>query len=548
MTLLAIQNLSIILAGNQPRTLVNNILLNIAAGETLALVGESGSGKSLTALAVMRLLGKHFNCAGNIRFAENELMTSSEKHMQSLRGNDISMIFQEPMTALNPLHTIGKQIGEVISIHNKFPSPIGGGSGRGHDGTQPSQAPLPTSPLRGEERVCELLTQVGLAHFIDRLDAYPHQLSGGERQRVMIAMAIANTPKLLIADEPTTAVDVHVQQTILDLLQRLKVDLNMSMLFITHDLPLVRRMADKIAVMKQGKIVEQGLVAEVFENPKHPYTQLLLGSAPKGSAIPCPTNAETLLKAENLTVKFPIKRGVFARTVGYNTAVEDVSFDIKRGETLGIVGESGSGKTTLALALLRMQRFEGTTVYMGKSLADSSRNDLLTLRKNMQLVFQDPFSSLNPRMTIRQIIGEGLTVHEPNTGDHEARIRTILEKVGLSADMADRYPHEFSGGQRQRISIARALVLEPKLVILDEPTSALDLTVQSQIIDLLKKFQQEQGLSYIFISHDLRVIRAISHRILVLKQGHAIESVPTETLFTAPQHEYSKRLIEAATA
>lgn len=556
MTLLTVNHLNITLAGREPRALVKDVSLAIQPGETLALVGESGSGKSLTALAIMRLLGKQFNLSGEILFDKLCILKRSEpggepalsnascmgqeastEAMERLRGNDISMIFQEPMTALNPLHTIGKQIDESLSCGAQGAST--GSLALGKDPVQPPTA---------SHRIRTLLDQVGLSHFKDRLDAFPHQLSGGERQRVMIAMAIANTPKLLIADEPTTAVDVHVQQTILDLLNQLKRDLKMSMLFITHDLPLVKRMADKVAVMKQGEIVEQGKVADVFSNPKHAYTKALLESAPKGRAISCPQDAATLMTAENLTVKFPIKRGVFARVVGYNTAVEEVSFEIKKGETIGIVGESGSGKTTLAFALLRMQRFEGKAVYMGKALDTLNRSDLLKLRKNMQMVFQDPFSSLNPRMTVGQIIGEGLKVHEPQTTNHESRIRVILEKVGLAADMAERYPHEFSGGQRQRISIARALVLEPKLVILDEPTSALDLTVQSQIIDLLKKFQQEQGLSYIFISHDLRVIRAISHRVLVLKSGRIVESADTETLFSRPQHEYSQRLIEAAMA
>jgi microcin C transport system ATP-binding protein len=523
MTLLNIQNLCITLTGDDKRTLVDDISFSINRGETLALVGESGSGKSLTALAIMRLLGAYFTTSGSIQLENIALDGATETTMQSIRGHDIGMIFQEPMTALNPLHTIGKQIGEAINLHT-----------------------APRSPDQILQHVKDLLTQVGLAHFADRMDAYPHQLSGGERQRVMIAMAIANKPKLLIADEPTTAVDVHVQQTILDLLNRLKQELGMSMLFITHDLPLVKRMADQVAVMKQGKIVEIGKVADVFSAPAHPYTKSLLESAPKGSALPLPENAETRLEVEQLSVQFPIKQGIFARTTGHHTVVRDVNFSLKAGETIGIVGESGSGKTTLAMALLKMQPFSGGAVFLGHDLSFSQGDALRALRKHMQLVFQDPYSSLNPRMTVGQIIGEGLTVHEPHAPHLQARIHQILEKVGLSADMSERYPHEFSGGQRQRISIARAMILEPKLVILDEPTSALDLTVQSQIIDVLKAFQQEQGLSYLFISHDLRVIRAISHRIIVLKQGTIVETAETQELFSNPTHEYSKRLIETA--
>ncbi len=520
MSLLHVDHLNIQLRGAQPRTLVKDISFQIEPGETLALVGESGSGKSLTALAMMRLLGKQFSISGTIDFNGEDVQLSSEQFMQHMRGNEFSMIFQEPMTALNPLHTIGKQISEAITTHTHTHSP--------------------------QAEVTQLLEQVGLAHFKDRLHAYPHQLSGGERQRVMIAMAIANKPKLLIADEPTTAVDVHVQQTILDLLNRLKQELGMSMLFITHDLPLVKRMADQVAVMKQGEIVEIGKVADVFSTPAHPYTKSLLESAPKGSALPLPENAETRLEVEHLSVQFPIKQGVFGRTTGYHTVVRDVNFSLKAGETIGIVGESGSGKTTLAMALLKMQPFSGRAVFLGHDLSLFKGDALRALRKHMQLVFQDPYSSLNPRMTVGQIIGEGLAVHEPHAPHPHARIHQILEKVGLSADMSERYPHEFSGGQRQRISIARAMILEPKLVILDEPTSALDLTVQSQIIDVLKAFQQEQGLSYLFISHDLRVIRAISHRIIVLKQGTIVEAAETQALFSNPSHEYSKRLIETA--
>lgn len=507
------------------KPLVQGVGFSIAKGETLALVGESGSGKSLTALAIMRLLAGNFNTNGDIIFHGEHLQQVPDKRMQAIRGHDISMVFQEPMTALNPLHTIGRQIAEAFSANKERSS-----------GQVPQNA---------AERVQELLDQVGLSHFKDRLDAYPHQLSGGERQRVMIAMAIANKPALLIADEPTTAVDVHVQQHILELLAKLKRDMGMSMLFITHDLPLVKRMADKVAVMRHGEIVEIGSIREVFENPKHPYTKTLLDSAPKGRPLPVKQHAEAVITAEDISVHFPIKRGIFARTIGRNTAVEHVNLTLMQGETLGIVGESGSGKTTLAFALLQMQAYEGMVVFAGKPLTGVHGKALKALRKDMQLVFQDPYSSLNPRMTVGEIIGEGLKVHQPRT-DAAPHIAAILEKVGLSADMASRYPHEFSGGQRQRISIARAMILQPKLVILDEPTSALDLTVQSQILDLLKKFQAEQGISFIFISHDLRAIRAISHHMLVLQKGKVVEAGHAEDIFQAPKAAYTKQLIDAA--
>lgn len=515
--IIRVTNLAVTLAGSG-NALVADSSFSIAPGETLALVGESGSGKSLTALALMRLLGKQFEQSGTIEFNGADI---THADMHSLRGNDISMIFQEPMTALNPLHTIGRQIGEVIAIHQSRVSNL-------------------------ESRISNLLDQVGLSHFKTRTDAYPHQLSGGERQRVMIAMAIANTPKLLIADEPTTALDVHVEKTILDLLKKLQKELGMSMLFITHDLPLVRKIADNVAVMKQGKIVEQGPVATLFDRPTHAYTKLLLDSLPKGDPVPPPAAPQPVLQAENLTVQFPIKKGLLARTVGFNTALSDASFTLRQGETLGVVGESGSGKTTLAMALLRMQKFSGRAVFLGKDLQSLDRQALRTIRADMQLVFQDPFSSLNPRMTIGQIIGEGLRVHEPQAGNEAERIEHMLMQVGLEPNMIHRYPHEFSGGQRQRISIARAMILQPKLLILDEPTSALDVTVQRQVLELLKQFQREQGLSYLFITHDLRVIRTIAHRLMVLKSGEVVEMDETEAVLKNPTHAYTQMLVEAA--
>lgn len=519
MSLVQAKNLTIKLAGSG-KMLVDNISFSINPGETLALVGESGSGKSLSALALMQLLGKQFTISGEVDFNGQDV---AHANMQSIRGNDMSMIFQEPMTALNPLHTIGRQIGEVMTIHQSGIQNL-------------------------ESRIKDVLEQVGLSHFKDRLDAYPHQLSGGERQRVMIAMAMANKPKLLIADEPTTALDVHVEKTILDLLSKLKAELGMSMLFITHDLPMVRRMADKVAVMRMGKIVEQGAVEDVFNHPKHAYTKQLLDSLPKGEPVKPTVGAKQVISAENVTVKFPIKKGVFARTVGYNTALEGASFQLDEGETLGVVGQSGSGKTTLAMALLRMQPYAGRVVLLGKDLQQLKGKILRKVRGDMQLVFQDPFSSLNPRMTVGQIIAEGLAIHEPNCNNHLARIKEVLEQVGLTADMIHRYPHEFSGGQRQRISVARAMVLQPKLVILDEPTSALDVTVQMQILDLLKTFQSQQQLSYVFITHDLRVIRTIAHRLLVLKDGHVVEAGNTEDVLRRPIHGYTKALVEAALA
>ncbi len=523
--LLSVKNLSVSFGTIQA---VKNISFDIAKGEMLAVVGESGSGKSMSALACLGLQPPSAKVSGVITLGDATLLRHesascdfqqkiSEADFMKIRGKRISMIFQEPMTALNPLHTIGKQIGEMLVDH---------------------------SPAR----VLELLEQVGLAHFKDRLNAYPHQLSGGERQRVMIAMAIANNPDLLIADEPTTAVDVTIQSKILKLLKELQAKLGMSILFITHDLTIVRKMADRVAVMQAGELVEIGKVTDVFAAPKHPYTKHLLASEPKGTPEPIPVNAKEAVACDCLKVYFPIKTGLLRKITGYVKAIDDISISVAESSTLGIAGESGSGKSTLGFALLRLQKSEGRIVFMGQDISSLPAKALRSLRKEMQLVFQDPYSSLNPRMSVRQIIEEGLALHFPAkiAAEREADIDAILKEVGLEPAMKDRYPHEFSGGQRQRISIARAMVLKPKFVVLDEPTSALDLSVQSQIIELLRDLQKRYSLTYIFISHDLRVMRAIAHNILILHKGKVVEYGTTAAIFSAPKHDYTKTLIEAA--
>ncbi len=512
MSLLSINNLNLSFGNSQ---ILRDISFAIEKGEMLAVVGESGSGKSLTALSVMGLQPASGDVSGSIAFDGEELKTTAS--FKALRGKKISMIFQEPMTALNPLHTIGKQIGEMLAKDDK-------------------------------NRIAELLEQVGLAHFKERMNAYPHELSGGERQRVMIAMAIANNPDLLIADEPTTAVDVTIQVKILKLLKELQKSMGMAMMFITHDLTLVRRMADRVAVMYKGEIVEQGPVAEIFANPKHEYTKRLLASEPKGLPLPVPDGAKEVLACANLRVYFPIKTGLLKRTTGYVKAVDDLSITLAESSTLGIVGESGSGKTTLGFALLRLIKSDGKIVFLGNRIDEFRAKAIRPLRSQMQLVFQDPYSSLNPRMRIRHIIEEGMLIHYPQKSaeEREKDVDKILTDVGLSPEIKDRYPHEFSGGQRQRISIARAMILQPKLVVLDEPTSALDLSVQSQIIDLLKAFQKERGLSYMFISHDLRVVRAIAQDLIVMRAGKIVESGKTAAIFEKPEHEYTKTLIDAA--
>ena len=505
---------------------VKGITFGLAPKETLAIVGESGSGKSVTALSILQLLPypKARHPEGSIRFEGEEMIGASPRSLRRVRGNRVGMIFQEPMTSLNPLQTIERQIGEVLSLHRG----LGGAAAR--------------------RRVLELLDLVRLQNAEGRLGAYPHELSGGQRQRVMIAMALANDPDLLIADEPTTALDVTVQAQILDLLIELQGRIGMAILLITHDLTVVRKIAHDVAVMHDGLIVEAGPAEGVFSNPKHAYTKHLLASEPKGRPHALDPDAEFVLHAADVKVHFPIKRGFLKRTVGSVKAVDGVTLAVRRGETLGIVGESGSGKTTLGMALLRLIESKGRIVFMGREIEGLPRKDLRPLRAKMQIVFQDPYGSLSPRMSIGEIVGEGLAVHEPDLkrAGRRSRVEAILKEVGLDPAMTDRYPHEFSGGQRQRISIARAMVLEPDLVVLDEPTSALDMSVQAQIVALLRRLQEAHGLAYLFISHDLRVVRAMSHQVLVMKDGKVVEEGSTEEIFERPESAYTRALMAAA--
>ncbi len=521
--LLTISDLSVRFHQN---TVVEGVNLKIHKGETLALVGESGSGKSVTALSVMQLLPypTASHPSGSIRFLNEELVGASHADLRHIRGDRVSMIFQEPMTSLNPLHTIEKQIGEMLYLH------------RGMDIQQ------------ARERIVELLELVGLPKARDRLQAFPHELSGGQRQRVMIAMALANEPDLLIADEPTTALDVTIQAQILGLLKELQQKLGMAILMITHDLGIVHKLAHRVAVMQDGKLVEQGDIDEVFNNPQHPYTRSLLEAEPTGHKQGVAHSAPILLQADNLRVWFPIKQGLLQRTVDNIKAVDDIDLEVRQGQTIGIVGESGSGKTTLGLALLRLQDSTGRISFAGDDIHSLKRNNLRPLRRQMQIVFQDPFGSLSPRMSVAQIIGEGLSVHDiyPDPQQREQLIIDTLIEVGLDPESRHRYPHEFSGGQRQRISIARAMILKPKLVVLDEPTSALDRTVQSQIIDLLRDMQQQHNLTYLFISHDLAVVRAMSDEILVMKNGKVVERGATEQIVTNPEQAYTQELMAAA--
>ncbi|WP_111428278.1 ABC transporter ATP-binding protein [Rhodobacteraceae bacterium DSL-40] len=520
--LLIVENLTVTFRqGAKETRAVRGVSFDLAPGETLALVGESGSGKSVTAMSTVKLLPESAEVTGRIRYAGRDLADATERELRATRGNDISFIFQEPMTSLNPLHTIERQLGESLALHQGL------------------------AGQKARARILELLSQVGIRDPESRLQAYPHQLSGGQRQRVMIAMALANGPAILIADEPTTALDVTIQAQVLTLLAELQSRLGMAMLFITHDLNIVRRIATRVAVMKDGEIVETGPTAEIFKNPQHPYTRKLLAAEPSGIPEPAPEATQAVIETEDLKVWFPIRRGFLRKTVGHIKAVNGASLGVRAGETLGIVGESGSGKTTLALALMRLISSNGPITFMGRDIQGLRHRELRRLRADMQMVFQDPFGSLSPRMSIEQIVAEGLALHG-HGGDTRARVADILTEVGLDPAMMDRYPHEFSGGQRQRIAVARAMVLQPKLVLLDEPTSALDMTVQVQIVELLRRLQRKYGLAYIFISHDLRVVRALAHKVMVMQQGEVVEAGPAAQIFDAPRTDYTRTLMAAA--
>jgi microcin C transport system ATP-binding protein len=526
--LIDVRELSIAFAqGGGRNVVVDRISFRLEKGRALALVGESGSGKTVTAQAVVRLLPQPAASypSGEIFFRGRNVLKMSNGELRDMRGAAVTMVFQEPMTSLNPLHTIERQIGEIIALH------------RGR--TAATKA-----------RIVELLTEVGIVDPAHRLGAYPHQLSGGQRQRVMIAMALANRPDLLIADEPTTALDVTVQAQILKLLKDLQTKLGMAMLFITHDLNIVRRIADEVVVMQGGRIVEAGRTEDVFARPSHPYTRALLAAEPKGKAPPCDLGAPTVASADNLRVWFPIRRGVLRRTVGYVKAVDGVSFAVREGETLGVVGESGSGKTTLGLAMLRLIRSEGPIAYCGRAIDQLNGKAMRPFRREMQIVFQDPFGSLSPRMSVAEIVEEGLIAQGAKLNAIERRrvAERALADTGLDASSLDRYPHEFSGGQRQRIAIARAMALDPKFVVLDEPTSALDMSIQAQIVDLLRDLQKRRRLAYLFISHDLRVVKALASEIIVMRRGKVVESGEARTVFAAPQSEYTQALFAAAFA
>lgn len=524
MSLLSVNNLSVSFRQDgKANPAVRNVSFEVGEGETVALVGESGSGKSVTALSTVSLLPDSAEVTGSITYEGREMIGASPSDLRDVRGNDISFIFQEPMTSLNPLHTIEKQLAESIQLHQG----------------------LTGDAVRA--RILELLNKVGIRDAETRLAHYPHQLSGGQRQRVMIAMALANGPELLIADEPTTALDVTIQAQILDLLAELKKSEKMSLLFITHDLGIVRKIADRVCVMKDGMIVEEGRTEDVFSNPQHDYTKMLLGAEAHGRPAPVADDAPEIASADHLRVWFPIQRGLLRRTVGHIKAVNAATFNVRAGETIGIVGESGSGKTTLALAVMRLISSEGPVVFMGDGIQGLKSRQLQPLRRDMQIVFQDPYGSLSPRMTAEEIIAEGLSVHGLEPGrDRREMVAEIMEEVGLDPDTMHRYPHEFSGGQRQRIAIARAMILRPKLVVLDEPTSALDMTVQVQIVELLRGLQEKHGLAYLFISHDLRVVRALSHKVLVMRAGDVVESGPADQVFDAPETDYTRALMAAA--
>ncbi|HDY98341.1 MAG TPA: ABC transporter ATP-binding protein [Pseudomonas sabulinigri] len=526
--LISIRNLSVAFnQGANQVTAVHDVSFDIYPGQTLALVGESGSGKSVTAHSILRLLPYPVahHPTGEIYYGGEDLLHADEKKLRKVRGNRISMIFQEPMSSLNPLHTVERQINEVLAVHKGL------------------------NKKDARARTLELLSLVGIPEPEKRLGSYPHELSGGQRQRVMIAMALANEPELLIADEPTTALDVTVQLKILDLLKELQQKLGMALLLISHDLNLVRKIAHRVCVMYQGRVVEENDCATLFKDPRHEYTQQLLAADPSGEPVPIEPGAKEILRAEQVRVWFPIKKGVLKRTVDHVKAVTDISFSLAQGQTLGIVGESGSGKTTLGMALLRLLDSTGVIECNGHRLDNLSQNEVRPLRREFQVVFQDPFGSLSPRMSIGQIVSEGLEIHRIGTAaEREQMVIQALQEVGLNPDTRHRYPHEFSGGQRQRVSIARALVLKPKLILLDEPTSALDRTVQGQVVELLRNLQQKYNLSYLFISHDLAVVKVLSHQLMVIRHGQVVEQGPAGEIFASPQHDYTRQLLDAAFA
>ena len=525
--LLSIRDLSVAFQQDGEQKLaVDRVSFDIHPGESVALVGESGSGKSVTALSVLKLLPypAASHPGGEIFFKGQDLFSANDRSLRETRGNDITMIFQEPMTSLNPLHSVERQISEILGLH---------------------QGLFDTA---ARDRILELLLQVGIQEPEKRLGAYPHELSGGQRQRVMIAMALANRPDLLIADEPTTALDVTVQAQILELLEKLKAEHKMSMLFITHDLGIVRKIFDRVCVMTNGEIVETGPTKEIFDNPQHPYTKHLLAAEPKGQPPKSDDTAPIVIEGHDVKVWFPIKKGFLRRTADYIKAVDGIDLTLREGQTLGIVGESGSGKTTLGLALTRLISSKGRIGFVGNNIGSYSFAAMKSLRNQMQVVFQDPFGSLSPRMSTADIVAEGLAVHEPrlSADERDRKVAAVLEEVGLDATTRWRYPHEFSGGQRQRIAIARAMVLNPRFVMLDEPTSALDMSVQAQVVDLLRKLQRDHNLAYLFISHDLKVVRALANNVIVVRAGKVVEQGPAEQVFDEPQTDYTKALMAAA--
>jgi microcin C transport system ATP-binding protein len=525
--LLQVKDLSVAFRQGGKTTLaVDHVSFSLGKGNTLALVGESGSGKSVTALSILKLLAypAASHPSGQILFNGENLLDSDEDDLRRVRGRDITMIFQEPMTSLNPLHTVEKQIGEILDLHQNLKGSV------------------------ARTRIVELLRKVGIREPESRLQDYPHQLSGGQRQRVMIAMALANNPDLLIADEPTTALDVTVQAQILALLKDLQKEFGMALLLITHDLGIVRHMADDVVVMQKGKVVEAAPCKTLFATPQHAYTKMLLAAEPKGNPPQVDVKAETLVTTNNLRVWFPIKRGFFRNTIGHIKAVDGITCEVKAGQTLGIVGESGSGKTTLGLAILRLISSEGPITYRGQRIDGLKSKAMRPLRREMQVVFQDPFGSLSPRLSILQIVEEGLQIQSPGMSASERRTRVgeSLAETGLDPETMDRYPHEFSGGQRQRIAIARALALSPRFIMLDEPTSALDMTVQSQVVDLLRKLQAKHNLGYLFISHDLKVVRALANEVIVMRNGLVVERGPSQEIFSNPHEDYTKALIAAS--